>query len=423
MWLQVLALAIPLSNTRLATAIQIADDPKAGRLLNASALAPADRRVQLSSSRARRILGWKDSQDYFDFDQDAEGLALEKIQLDDLRRKTAHRLALGTLTALIVGAAVPVFWKQGMLPFARVLVYLVSVVVVKLCVKQIFNSGFPYPYATTTFQMMITAIVACCIEWPTVRGARSSLTIAAVKSASLGLNNMALAFGTPAVASLIGAFLPATTYFIELWRYAEPTTPRTLGVLATCIGAMLCVKGEMTCSPLAVVLILGACFCRSLKTIWSYDFMLGEDMSEMSPVQLAAWTAIWCFVMMVPVTLIKEGDEPLAVFGGTSAYCKLFFIVGSLMAAGLNVLMCFVLKSLGPLLQNTYGQLELVVVLTLSVSWYQDYMGSLEWMGVILISLGCVLCNMDLHSTIKEVRRLLSPITEAKRPSSEPPGA
>jgi len=135
--------------------------------------------------------------------------------------------------------------------------------------------------------------------------------------------------------------------------------------------------------------VLGSCLCRSLKTVWGYDFMQRE---RQSPFRLAAWTAIWCFVIMVPVTLIKEGQqEPIAAFWGVGFWTKIVFLMGGFLSAGLNILMCYVLKFLGPLPQNIYGQLELVLVLTLSVSWYQELMGVVQWIGVGLIGLGCVL--------------------------------
>mmetsp|Transcript_83650 Transcript_83650/g.236815 ORF Transcript_83650/g.236815 Transcript_83650/m.236815 type:complete len:186 (-) Transcript_83650:303-860(-) len=152
---------------------------------------------------------------------------------------------------------------------------------------------------------------------------------------------------------------------------------------------MLCVRGELSCTPCALLLVLGGCLCRSLKTVWGYDFMQRE---RQSPFRLAAWTAIWCFVIMVPVTLIKEGQqEPIAAFWGVGFWTKIVFLMGGFLSAGLNILMCYVLKFLGPLPQNIYGQLELVLVLTLSVSWYQELMGVVQWIGVGLIGLGCVL--------------------------------
>jgi drug/metabolite transporter (DMT)-like permease len=250
--------------------------------------------------------------------------------------------------------------------------------------------------------MAVTGLLASCIEQPTVSGARASLNIAVVKCASLALNNMALVVGTPAFASLLGALLPATTYGVERLLRRDPTTP-PLGVCAACVGAMLLVRGELSCTIPAAALVLGSCVCRSLRTVWSYDFMRRE---LQSPFRLAAWTAIWCFVIMVPVTLVKEGQqEPIAAFWGLGFWTKIVFLVGGVLSAGLNMLMCYVLKFLGPLPQNIYGQLELVLVLTLSVSWYQEYMGVIQWTGASLISLACVLIRPGASSSFKDLNR------------------
>jgi drug/metabolite transporter (DMT)-like permease len=106
--------------------------------------------------------------------------------------------------------------------------------------------------------------------------------------------------------------------------------------------------------------------------------------------------------------LVMEGkQEPIAAFWGIGFWTKIIFLMGGVLSAGLNILMCYVLKFLGPLPQNIYGQLELVLVLTLSVSWYQEYMGVVQWTGVSLISLGCVLIRPS--ASLKGLNRSTGP--------------
>jgi drug/metabolite transporter (DMT)-like permease len=315
------------------------------------------------------------------------------------KKSSGHKLTLGLLGALIVCAAVPVLFSQGWLPFAAVLAYIFSLVAVKLCVKEIFKSGYPYPYATTAFHMLVTAILASCIERPDKAGARDTFLISAVKSASLALNNMALVFGTAAFVSILGAVTPATTYAVEIFRYGKTTTSKSLSILAVVVGAMLCVKGELSFSLLATFLTLGACLCRSLKNVWSHDLM----QIDMSPYRLTAWTAVWSLALMAPATMIKEGLAPFRAFPDTSLHTKVVFFAGALLAAALNVLMCFVLKYLGPLQQNIFGQLELVAVLTLAMAWLHETVTTMQWMGVVLIGAGCMLSKLDGVSAIQKL--------------------
>lgn len=352
--------------------------------------------LKLGLSGASRAVGQRT-------DSGSGGTQQESTVRLEVSRKTARRMALGLLTALMMVAMVPLLRARGVKPLVALLVYLVGTTMVKVCVKQIFDSGYPYPYATTAFQMAMTGLVASCIERPTVSGAQSSLNIAVVKCASLALSNVALVVSTPAVVSLVGALLPAATYGVELLRHRDDaTTPRTLGVLAACVGAMLCVRGELSCAPSAVLLIMGACLCRSLKTVWSRDFMQDEGQS---PFRLAAWTAAWCVVIMVPVMQVREGTDPLVALCSLSASTKIIFLVGGVLSAGTNILMCYLLKCLGPLRQNVYGQLELVLLFTFSVSGLHEYMGAVQWMGIMLISLSCVLIRPAASSSTKGLHR------------------
>merc|ERR1719262_1534555 len=118
--------------------------------------------------------------------------------------------------------------------------------------------------------MFFTAIFASMIERPKADEGKSTLPLSLVKAASLGLNNMALLFGTTAFVSIISACTPVTTYLVELARYRSPTYAKSIGVFAVCVGTMLCVRGELAFSTLPMVLALGACFCRSLKNVWSH---------------------------------------------------------------------------------------------------------------------------------------------------------
>jgi len=328
------------------------------------------------------------------------------------KKRREHKLMLGALSTLIVCAASPVLFSQGWLPFAATLAYIVSLVAVKLCVKEIFKSGYPYPYATTAFHMLVTAVVASCIERPNRDGGKSTLLISVAKAASLALNNTALVFGTAAFVSILGACTPATTYVVGVCRYGSTTTSKTMSIMAVVAGAMLCVKGELAFSLFATVLTLGACLCRSLKTVWSHDLM----QVDMSPYRLCAWTAIWSFAMTAVAMLIKEGFAPFRAFPDTTLHTKVVFFAGAILATVLNVVMCFVLKYLGPLQQNIFGQLELVAVLTLAMAWLHETVTTMQWMGVLLIGLGCLLSHMDTPSAVKQLfvrRRTLSSLSKA----------
>jgi len=370
-------------------------------MLSAAGLLAEKKRTVKSDSQGKSQDQGKDS---VAIESENEGMS------ETTRRK--HKMTLGALATLIVCAASPVLFSQGLLPFAATLAYIVSLVAVKLCVKEIFKSGYPYPYATTAFHMLVTAIVASCIEKPNWGGGRGTLLVSVAKAASLALNNTALVFGTAAFVSILGSCTPATTYAVGICRYGTTTTSKTLAIMATVAGAMLCVKGEVAFSLFATILAVSACLCRSLKTVWSHDLL----QVDMSPYRLCAWTAIWSFGMTAVAMLIMEGFAPFRAFPDTSLHTKVVFFAGAIMATVLNVVMCFVLKYLGPLQQNIFGQLELVAVLTLAMAWLHETVTTMQWMGVSLIAVGCLLSNFDTPSAVKRLftrRRSLQSLSKA----------
>merc|ERR1719188_866399 len=118
---------------------------------------------------------------------------------------------VASLIGLMGIAMLPVLHDKGILAFLSVLSYVASLCMVKICLKEVFLSGFKYPYTVTCMPMFFTAICASMIDRPKADEGKSTFALSVVKAASLGLNNMALLFGTTAFVSIISACTPATT--------------------------------------------------------------------------------------------------------------------------------------------------------------------------------------------------------------------
>lgn len=297
------------------------------------------------------------------------------------------------LLGLLVAATLPIMHSQGVLPFLSVISYIGCLCMVKICVKELFTIGFKYPYAVTSLHMLFTAIVASIIDHPRPAEGKSTFTLSLMKAVSLGLNNLALVFGSAALVSIVGACTPATTYLVELGRHRSPTFARTFGVMTVCGGAVLCVKGELSFSTLSAILAVGAAISRSLKTVWSHDLLA----INMSAYRLAAWTSIWSFVIMSLPTLTLEGLAPWQQLYNLSLYGKLVLAASCFVATWLNIVMCFCLKYLGPVQQNVFGTLELLSVIVLATVLLHEVVTGIEWAGVALIISGCLLIRLDDH--------------------------
>mmetsp|Transcript_55811 Transcript_55811/g.149416 ORF Transcript_55811/g.149416 Transcript_55811/m.149416 type:complete len:412 (-) Transcript_55811:85-1320(-) len=298
---------------------------------------------------------------------------------------TGHTWSLVGVIALLLVALSPVLYTQGLKAFLSVLMYIVSICFVKVFAKQAFVAGFHFPYTLTAMHMLTTAIVASLIDRPLMGEAVSTMNIAVVKAVSLGLNNSALFFGTAAFVSIIGALTPCTTYALDVVRTRRMPLFKTLAILIACLGACVSTSGELKFSLLALFLSLGACFARSLKTVWSYDLLE----ANVGVYRLAAWSSIWSFLIMIIIGLSLEHLAPYRKLVDLNAEGLTGVVVSCACAAVLNILQCFVLKFLGPVLQNLFGSLELVAVIVLAIILLGEKITKLEWIGVLLVCVGC----------------------------------
>lgn len=297
-----------------------------------------------------------------------------------------HAAALLSCLALL--ATAPILLREGPKAFASTLAYVACLVLVKLLVKDALGSGYPYPYTITAGHMLITAVAASLFDRPRLREALRVLPISLVSALSLAFNNTALVFGSAAFVTMIGASTPVITYLLELGRSGSLSDKpgRSLAVAVVCAGAVLCMKGESSFSAFAMILALLANLGRSLKTVWQNDLLC----VDVSACRIVAWTGTWGLALMLPAVYQREGMAAIHHFGQVSIHCKMVVIISAIVAAGLNIVQCFVLQYLGSTLQNVIGNLQILMVLLLATVWLKETVTSLQWAGVLLIVVGCV---------------------------------
>lgn len=329
-----------------------------------------------------------------------------------LHRLTDSASLVGVVLLLLIALS-PVLYSQGPKAFLAVVMYIISICFVKVFAKQAFNQGFKFPYTLTAMHMLATAIVSSLIDRPLLTEAVSTLRISAVKAISLGLNNSALLFGTAAFVSVIGALTPCTTFAVDVARTRQMPLFRTAAILVACAGAAICTGGELKFSLAALLLALGACLARSLKTVWSHDLLE----ANVGVYRLVAWSSIWSFVIMLIVGLSVEGREPYRQLPALSGKGLTGLLVSCVAAAILNILQCFVLKFLGPVVQNIFGSLELVAVIILAVVLLGEQVTRLEWIGAILVCLGCAAVKAEdsLRARLKHLLHGAETEGEAKQ--------
>lgn len=291
------------------------------------------------------------------------------------------------LLFLILIAVSPVFVKHGALAFLTVIAYLGSLSLVKMCVKATMNGGFQYPYSITLLHMLCTALLAAAFERPRKQESMKVFPISFVNGLSLVLNNTALVYGGVAFISMIGCSTPAFTYALELLRgRRELALLSFCPVLAVCIGAMLCVEGETTASIFSFFLSAASTGFRSLKSVWQHELLA----VDISPMRMVFWSGFWSMVMTIPLVACSEGFDAFRNFSTATNDAKLNLAMSCITAAVLNTSQVFAVKQLGALLQTIVGNINLIMVLSLSAAWLHETVEPVQYVGVVLLVVGAM---------------------------------
>mmetsp|Transcript_65446 Transcript_65446/g.182129 ORF Transcript_65446/g.182129 Transcript_65446/m.182129 type:complete len:475 (+) Transcript_65446:151-1575(+) len=295
------------------------------------------------------------------------------------------------LATFMLVATLPIGYRQGIKPFATVVVYLVSLVLIKLVVKDAMQGGFTYVYTMTAFHMLLTAFLASIFGRPQKEEAFCALPISLAHGVTVACGNMALLFGSAAFVSMIGACTPVTTFCADIAKNRNATTSRAFAVMVVSLGGLACVQGEGVFSFYAMLFGVVACGCRSVKSVYQQELL----QHAMEPCKVAAWTGIWCFIWLIPIVAYMEGLSAFRALPLLTTHTKLATFVGSVLAASLNISQVFAVKYLGSVLQTTMGQLQLIMVIVLATAWLNEVVSKEQWVGVALICGGCVLTKIS----------------------------
>lgn len=327
------------------------------------------------------------------------------------RQSPYHRQIAVGLFVLIVMATLPVLVKQGARPFAVALTYVACLVAVMICVKDALSSGYKFPYTITALHMMLTSVAGSIMGRPKLRDALRVFPIALFGGASLLFNNSALVYGTGTFVSMIGTCTPASTYIAEsAIKPGDMSGLRALAVAVVCLGAGLCIHGEIGFSVAALVLAMAANVCRSAKAVLQHHLLK----VKLSPWELTAWTGLWSLSFMVPIVAYSEGLEGIHSFFSASLHVQLMVGASGLVAMALNLTQCVALDYLGPVMANVVGNLQLIGMLCVSALVYGDAVCAQQGLGALMVTGGCLLAKLaPLPEQVKPGGRYLEGWKEA----------
>lgn len=312
-------------------------------------------------------------------------------------------LALGFGGALVVVAMSPILVQRGIVPFVIVLIYLTSLTLVQILFKMALESGFRYPYTITSCHLVVTTVVATCMD-PAfrLREAAATVPVSVANGLSVALNNTSLVYAGVGFVTMMSSCTPATTCAVELaLRRREFSWGHLAAVLVVCIGGITCTTGEHAFSHVALMLTVAAAVLRSLRCVWQHDLLrkTGREDQEaaISPCRLVAWSSLLFLMPLVPFAVHCEGSAPWVQLPYASTRAQAGVVGSTLAAMVLNISQSVALQYVGPLMQHAVGNLQLVVVIFLASAWLQETVSLSQWGGTLMIVVGVMLVNGPAH--------------------------
>lgn len=325
------------------------------------------------------------------------------------------------LGGFLFAGVFPVLVKDGLRPFMVVISYIISLCLVKICVRDVMHNGFPYPCILTALHMALTILAACLMELPNIRDAMPVLPISLLGGMSLILNNSALGAGTAAFVTMIGCSTTAVTFFLEVVTNKDKKTASSFFFVSlVCIGAAFCVNGEKQFSASALALALAANVFRSCKTVLQHSLI----QADLPPCRMVAWMGIWSLLLLIPITAINEGARPWHAFFTIEGRIKLSIAASGVMAMTLNICQIYALKHLGPTTQNMTGQMHVMLVLMIATAGLHETVTWRQWIGVSMMTCGCMFMKIKVAASqplqqAKEHRKSMDD-SDLKLPGSNP---
>ncbi|CAJ1385616.1 unnamed protein product [Effrenium voratum] len=315
-----------------------------------------------------------------------------RIVAESRRGKITYAAVLG---ALVMVAVAPVLLTQGWWAFISLSTLLLSLTVVQVAMRAAFHGGLPYPYSLTAIHMLLTLLTAFASGLPKpgeFRLAIQTLPSSLAGGAAVLLTNVALTQASVSFVTMLGSCTPVLTFCMELSLGLRRATWKSMiPVVMACVGGALCVRGEHSSSLLALVLVMLGCGSRSVKSIWQQQLL---NLDQLQPARLAAWGALWTFLMTLPFVVCWEGAGLVRHFTSASKSGMVAAFVSCSAAVLLNLSQWTSMRYLGPVMQNMFGNLQLVFVLILASVWLDEACSIEQVLGTSILVLGVLVAKV-----------------------------
>lgn len=347
---------------------------------------------------------------------------LYRLQEDTTSETSSQRewrdwFTVYALLVVILIAVSPIAFYDSLTSLLLVIVYLASVSLVKVWVKETIVQGFQYPETTTAMHMMAVSLVVLCFERPRKEEALQVLPISALNGASLLLNNKAFLYGGVAFVSMVAANVPFITFLLEVCKGKRGCDlGSVMMVVLVCSGSVCCVRGEPQVSVAAFVLAATSAVLRSARGVWQHELVSVSP----TPLQLVFWNGFWSMWITVATMCFSEGLAGFRSLPSVSWEARVALFCSVISAVLLNVTQWFAMKALGALMTSIVGNLNLVLVIALSSAWLHEQVTAWQYLGVMLLCGGTF--GNKVHDVLKKASNARPNMEGAENAEKEAPG-
>ncbi|CAK9044968.1 unnamed protein product, partial [Durusdinium trenchii] len=311
---------------------------------------------------------------------------LYRFQAADTASKEKSWIAVYGLVAMILIAVSPIAYYEGPQALLMVISYLSAVTLVKVFVKETINLGYPYPNTLTAMHMLAVCLVTLIFERPKMDEALKVLPISVLNGLSLLTNNTAFLYGGVAFVSMIAANVPFMTFSLELIKGKRSFNfASAFSVGMVCGGSICCIQGEVNASLAAFIWATISALLRSARGVWQHELVS----LSLSPLRLVFWNGFWSGCITL-VTMVASGEclEGLMILPTIGAEVQVALLNSILAAVCLNITQWYAMKALGALMSSIVGNLNLILVIALSIAWLHEQVTAWQYVGVLLLATG-----------------------------------
>jgi len=300
------------------------------------------------------------------------------------------------LVAGVVLVCAAMFYDMGTAVVIQVVLYICCLGFIKIALKIVYHYGFSYPTFTTALNVMTSTLVAFAVLlWRRQTTGQliavptwaelffGVLPVAITFGLSIGLENFALVSVTAAFSEVVGASTPVVTALLT-WVFGMGFDVWLLAPIAVVImGCVVSIEGEVSFSPVGLVLLLISALVRALKAVMLMKLMRGETKDKYDPMTVTAWTSLFSCIGLCGFSFVTEGLAPLRALKTETNLLGLLIALSWSCVVGctLHIASVFVVKHLGAVGMQMVSQMKSILVVMGGVALLSETFTVAQYIG------------------------------------------